>query len=87
MFSMEPPKLERTILQRTVRRVDLESAFLYLQQFSPLLPELVPETTAIGTSAAVLNALKTKGEAELGIFIAFAPPNRPPAACAGPPVC
>jgi outer membrane protein OmpA-like peptidoglycan-associated protein len=79
LFSIEPPKLERTTMQRTVRRVDLESAILYLQQFSTLLPELVPETTALGTSAAVLNALKTKGEAELGIFIAFAPPNRPPA--------
>lgn len=77
MFSLEPPRLERTTIRRTVRRVDLESAKLYLQQFSPLLPEMVPETTAVGTSAAVLNALKTKGETELGIFIAFAPPYRP----------
>jgi outer membrane protein OmpA-like peptidoglycan-associated protein len=79
MFSLEPPRLERTTIRRTIRRVDLESATLYLQQFSPLLPEMVPETTAVGTSAAVLEALKTKGEAELGVFIAFGPPNRPPA--------
>src|SRR5207249_856607 len=56
---------------RTVRRADLDNAFLYEQQFSSELPETVPETTAIGTSNAVLNALKTKGEAKLGIFIAY----------------
>jgi len=38
--------------------------------FSPMVPEVIPETTAIGTSAAVLNALKTKGESDFGIVIA-----------------
>jgi outer membrane protein OmpA-like peptidoglycan-associated protein len=71
MFSIEPPKLVKFTLYRTVRLVDLQSAFLYEQQFSTELPETVPETTAIGTSAAVLNALKTKGEAKIGIFIAY----------------
>lgn len=71
MFSKDPPKLQQTNLTRTVRRADLRTATLYLQQFSPGLPETIPETTAIGTSAAVLNDLKTKGEATLGIFIAF----------------
>ncbi len=71
-FSNDPPKLRQTNVTRTVRRSDLRTATLYLQQFSPLLPETAPETTAIGTSAAVLNDLKTKGEATLGIFI---PPN------------
>jgi outer membrane protein OmpA-like peptidoglycan-associated protein len=40
-------------------------------QFYEKLPETIPETTAIGVSADVLSALKTKGEAELGIFNAF----------------
>ncbi|HEY2434620.1 MAG TPA: OmpA family protein [Vicinamibacterales bacterium] len=67
----DKPKLQQTNLIRTVRRSDLRSATLYLQQFSPLLPELIPETTAIGTSATVLNELKTKGETSMGIFIGF----------------
>jgi outer membrane protein OmpA-like peptidoglycan-associated protein len=71
MFSNEPPKLRQTNVTRTVRPSDLKTATLYLQQFSTVLPELVPETTAIGTSAAVLNDLKTKGESAFGIFIAF----------------
>ena len=71
MFSNEPPKLRQTNVTRTVRQRDLRTATLYLQQFSTVLPELVPETTAIGTSAAVLNDLKTKGESAFGIFIAF----------------
>jgi len=66
-----PPKLEKYSLVRTVRRADLQNATLYEQQFSTELPETIPETTAIGTSAAVLAALKTKGEAKLGIFIAY----------------
>src|SRR2546426_106836 len=34
--------------------------------------DTIPGTTAIGTSAAVLKALKTKGEAELSISNAYA---------------
>jgi outer membrane protein OmpA-like peptidoglycan-associated protein len=66
-----PPKLEKLTLYRVVRRVDLQSATLYEQQFSSELPETIPETTAIGTSAAVLSELKTKGQTKLGIFIAY----------------
>jgi outer membrane protein OmpA-like peptidoglycan-associated protein len=76
IFSNDPPKLQRTNVVRTVRRSDLTSSKLYLQQFSADLPETIPETTAIGTSAAVLKALKSKGESELGIFSAFSP-NKP----------
>lgn len=71
IFSFEPPKLVQGTVYRTVRREDLESAMLYQQQFSGELPEMMPETTAVGTSAAVLRALKTKGEARMGIFIAY----------------
>ena len=70
-LSSDPPKLQKYTLYRTLRRIDLDSAILYEQQFSSELPEMIPETTAIGTSAAVLNALKTKGESKLGIFIAY----------------
>lgn len=70
-LSSGPPKLQKYTLQRTVRKSDLDSAMLYEQQFSTELPEMIPETTAIGTSAAVLNALKTKGESKLGIFITY----------------
>ena len=71
IFSNEPPKLQRTTIYRTIRREDLSSAKAYLQQFSPELPETIPGTTAVGTSASVLKTLKSKGEAELGIFIVF----------------
>lgn len=64
-------KQEKFTLLRTIRRADLQSAILYEQQFSTELPEEIPETTAIGTSTAVLAALKTKGEARLGIFIPY----------------
>jgi hypothetical protein len=71
LLSNEKPKLERTTVVRTIRTEDLANANLYEQQFYEKLPELIAGTTAIGTSAAVLHALKTTGEAEIGIFIAF----------------
>lgn len=71
LSSSTQPKLQKYTLYRTIRRSDLDSAILYEQQFSSELPEMIPETTAIGTSAAVLNALKTKGESKLGIFIPY----------------
>jgi uncharacterized membrane protein YgcG len=64
------PHLQQTNVTRTMRRSDLRDAMLYMQVFSPMVPEMIPETTAIGTSAAVLNALKTKGESDFGIVIA-----------------
>jgi outer membrane protein OmpA-like peptidoglycan-associated protein len=54
---------------RTVLTNDLESAHSYDQIFvgTANSSETAPGTTAIGTSAAVLRELKTKGEAELKI--------------------
>jgi len=60
--------LRKLTLLRTIRDADLREAKLYLQQFATNTPADVPGTTAIGTSSAVLAALKTKGEAELGVF-------------------
>ena len=65
------PKLQRATVSRTVLTRDMANANLYQQQFYDQLPDPIPGTTAIGTSTAVLNELKTKGEAELGFFIAF----------------
>src|SRR5262249_6582656 len=53
----------------------LSASKLYLQWFGTNIPTEVPGTTAIGTSSTVLSALKSKGEAELGMF--DIPPSRP----------
>ncbi len=63
-----PPKLRRLSVSRVIGADDAGSAHLYLQQYQAGAPVSVPGTTAIGTSSAVLTALKTKGEAKLGIF-------------------
>lgn len=57
---------------RTVLKEDLESARRYHQIFvqNNRTPETAPGATAIGTSAAVLRDLKTKGEAELSMCTA-----------------
>lgn len=62
--------------RRTVRRADLRSAHEYMQVFSPSSPETIPGTTAIGASAAVLNDLRTKGQASF----TFQTPGRQPSA-------
>jgi outer membrane protein OmpA-like peptidoglycan-associated protein len=62
-----PPNLRTSLTSRAIREVDLRTANRYLQQFHST-PLEVPGTTAIGTSSAVLTALKTQGEAELGLF-------------------
>jgi outer membrane protein OmpA-like peptidoglycan-associated protein len=67
-FPGGPTKLRRLNVSRTIRATDYRNAHSYLQQFQNTAPNVVPGTTAIGTSGAVLAALKTKGEAELSIF-------------------
>lgn len=66
-------RLEASVLQRlTVRRTllpdDLTSATLYMHHFNTKASTTIPGATAIGTSSAVLRALKTNGEAQLGLF-------------------
>jgi outer membrane protein OmpA-like peptidoglycan-associated protein len=63
-----PSKIRRMSVARVVRNADLDGAHLYLQQYQNNAPVTVPGTTAIGVSSAVLSALKTRGEAELGVF-------------------
>jgi outer membrane protein OmpA-like peptidoglycan-associated protein len=48
---------------RRILRGDLQNAREYQQNFGERMPETLPGSTAIGVSAAVLNDLKTKGEA------------------------
>ena len=58
----------KLLLNRIVRQSDLRTAKLYLQWFATNIPSEVPGTTAIGTSSTVLSALKSTGEAEIGMF-------------------
>jgi outer membrane protein OmpA-like peptidoglycan-associated protein len=51
--------------RRTIRRLDLESARDYVQTFGEGLPEVIPGTTALGVSSAVLRDLKRTGESPL----------------------
>jgi outer membrane protein OmpA-like peptidoglycan-associated protein len=62
-----PLGVRKITVSRTVRRDDLKSATFYLHIFDPSAPVSVPGSTALGTSAAILAALKSKGTAELGV--------------------
>lgn len=48
--------------ERAILRGDLESAHEYMQDFSEGWPQVIPNTTAISFSSAVLNDLKSHGE-------------------------
>lgn len=61
-----------TTLHRNVLRVDMANADHYARIFDapPAVAETVPGTTAIGISAAVLKALKTRGSVEFTTYMA-----------------
>ena len=61
-------RIRKVNTARVVRAADLANAKLYEETFGYNVPLEIPGTTALGTSRAVLFALKTKGEAELGMF-------------------
>jgi hypothetical protein len=63
-----PLGVRKINVQRTVSREDLKTATFYLHIFYPGAPVSVPGSTALGTSAAVLAALKTQGAAELSVI-------------------
>jgi outer membrane protein OmpA-like peptidoglycan-associated protein len=63
----EPVRVRRIRSTRTIPMQDLASSNRYARIFSDGFPDLLPGTTALGTSAGVLNLLKTKGEAELAV--------------------
>jgi outer membrane protein OmpA-like peptidoglycan-associated protein len=59
--------VRRINVARTVLRDDLRTATFYLHTFDMRAPKLVPGSTAIGTSTAVLAALKAKGAADIAV--------------------
>jgi outer membrane protein OmpA-like peptidoglycan-associated protein len=59
--------LRKLSVRRTVRRADLDTATAVMAWFNPRAPVLIPGATAIGTSRAILRALKTTG-ATLALF-------------------
>ena len=63
--------LRKTVIKRSILKKDLRSANMYQQVFLTDADEVIPETTSIGVSAAVLKALKTKGETEFAISAAY----------------
>jgi outer membrane protein OmpA-like peptidoglycan-associated protein len=65
-----PRPLVKLDATRTILRRDLRESHNYLQQFGPPqnVPDLVPGTTAVGVSAAVLQELKTKGSTQLTVY-------------------
>ncbi len=70
-LSGEPPALKKTVTFRNVLQKDLDGASLYLQHFVDVLPETVPETTAISLSREFFRKIKADGSAEFGVFIPF----------------
>ncbi len=64
-------QVRKTLVRRTVRRADLRDATSYQQRYFSGMAELIPGTTAIGTSAKVLAALRATGQAELSISNAY----------------
>lgn len=66
-FSNKPPELVATHVTRRILSEDQQKAGYYLAVFSPILPETVPNSTAITLSADNYNRLKTTGKAELSI--------------------
>ena len=54
-------------IQRAVLPADLKTATLYMHNFMPKAPIAIPGSTALGTSAAVLHALKTTGAASISL--------------------
>jgi outer membrane protein OmpA-like peptidoglycan-associated protein len=63
--------LKTVDLQRTVLSQDLAAANAYQQVYLEKSAGTIPGTTAIGTSAAILRALETKGEGQFSISMAY----------------
>jgi outer membrane protein OmpA-like peptidoglycan-associated protein len=59
--------VRKITVARTVRQEDLRTASFYLHIFDSRAPTLIPGSTALGTSAAVLAALKSKGTANIDV--------------------
>jgi outer membrane protein OmpA-like peptidoglycan-associated protein len=65
------PDLRKVIMQRTMLTKDLDTASNYQQIYLENSADKIPGTTAIGTSATVLRALKAQGQSEFGMSLAY----------------
>src|SRR5438552_3305613 len=52
---------------RLIRAIDDMTARTIVLGFSPKMPPMIPNTTSLGTSAAVLNELRTTGQANAAL--------------------
>jgi len=62
--SADEDKTQKVRTRRRILRTDLDAAHEYAESFNSNGPETIPNTTALGVSASVLNDLKSKGEAQ-----------------------
>ncbi len=69
------PELKKVNLGRTMLVKDLQSATDYQQVYLENSEEKIPGTTSIGTSAAVLQNLKSKGQSAFGFSNAYSDLN------------
>jgi outer membrane protein OmpA-like peptidoglycan-associated protein len=65
------PELKTVNFGRTMLVKDLQSATDYQQVYLEKSVEKIPGTTAIGTSTAVLQNLKSKGQSKFGFSVAY----------------
>lgn len=70
-FSSAKPTVKQTLLHRTILTSDLSTAASYQQVYLEKSAETIPGTTAIGTSQAILRALKAGGEVEMKFSNAY----------------
>jgi outer membrane protein OmpA-like peptidoglycan-associated protein len=71
IFSSSGPELKTVNFGRTMLVKDLQSATDYQQVYLEKSVEEIPGTTAIGTSTAVLQNLKSKGQSKFGFSVAY----------------
>ena len=72
IFATTPGGTHKTTVYRVVKNDDLRNGTIYQQVFLEKSDEVIPGATSIGTSAAVLDALKKTGKAKIGLSAAFA---------------
>jgi hypothetical protein len=65
------PELKTVNFGRTILVKDLQSATDYQQVYLEKSVEKIPGTTSIGTSTAVLQNLKSKGQSKFGFSVAY----------------
>src|ERR1700733_9186798 len=71
IFSSSGPELKTVNFGRTMLVKDLQSATDYQQVYLEKSAEKIPGTTSIGTSTAVLQNLKSKGQSRFGFSNAY----------------